>query len=66
MTTLEKSKALDSTADGVDKYIYREDIKEYAKEKRALTKSAKNLYSLILGQCTESLRAKMKGKEEWK
>ena len=36
------------------------------KEKRALTKSAKKLYSLVLGQCTESLRAKMKGKEECK
>ena len=32
------------------------------KYKRALTKSSKNLYSLVMGQYTESLRAKMKGK----
>ena len=66
MTTLEKPKDLYSTADDVDKDVYREDIKSYAKEKHALTKNAKNLYSLVLGQCTEILRAKLKGKEEWK
>ena len=53
-------------ADGVDKDIYRENIKAYTKYNRALTRSAKKLYSLVLGQCTESLRAKMKGKEDWK
>ena len=31
-----------------------------------LTRSAQKLYSLVLGQCTESLRAKMKRKEDWK
>ena len=29
-------------ADHVYKYIYRKDVKTYAKEKRALTKSVKN------------------------
>ena len=50
----------------MDKYIYIGDIKAYAKYKRALTKSAKTLYSLFLGQYTEILSMKMKGKEEWK
>ena len=49
MPTLEKPEALDSTADDVDKDIYRKYIKAYTKDKRALTKSAKNLYSLVLG-----------------
>ena len=31
-----------------------------------LARSAKTLYSLVLGQFTESLCAKMKGKEDWK
>ena len=66
MPTLENFKYLDSMADGVDKDIYREDVKEYAEENRALTRIAKKLYSLVLGQCTESLRAKMKGKEDRK
>ena len=36
---------------------------EYVKDNRVVTRSAKHLYSLVLGQCTKSLRAKMKGKE---
>ena len=63
---LEKPEDLDSTADNVDKDIYREDIKAYAKDKFGLTKSAKMLYSLVLGQCTEILHSKIKVKEEWK
>ena len=66
MPTSENPEALDSMAYDVDKYIYREDTKVYAKDNRALTMSAKTLYSLILGQCTESLHAKIKVKEEWK
>ena len=66
MPTLEKTEDLYSMAGDVNKDVYIEDVKEYAKDKCALTKSAKNIYSLVLGQCTESLRAKMKGKEERK
>ena len=66
LPTLEKPKALDSTAENLDKDIYREDIKAYARDKCVITNSAKNLYSLVLGQCTESLCAKMKGEDEWK
>ena len=66
MPMLEKPKALDSTADNVDKDIYREDIKAYANYKGALTKSAKKIYSLVLGQCTESMCMIMTGKEKWK
>ena len=50
MPTLENPEALDSMADDVGTDILREDVKAYAKDKRALTKSAKNLYSLVLGQ----------------
>ena len=57
---------MDSIADDVEKDIYREYVKAHEKEKCALTKSAKNIYSLVLVQCTESLGAKMKGKEECK
>ena len=66
MPTLENPKALDSMADKVDKDIYREDVKTCVKYKRALTKSAKKLYLLVLGQYIEILPANMKGKEEWK
>ena len=66
MPTSEKPVALDSMAEGVDKDIYLEEVKTYVKEKCVLTRSAKTLYPLVLGQCTESLRAKMKGKEDRK
>ena len=57
---LEKPEALDSMEDDVDEDIYREDVKSYAKDNRALIMSAKNVYSLVLGQCTEILRTKIK------
>ena len=40
MPTLENPKALDSMADGVEKDIYREDVKAYAKDNCVLTRSA--------------------------
>ena len=48
MPTL-KPDALDSTSDDVYKHTFREDIKSIYKEKCALTRSAKKLYSLVLG-----------------
>ena len=65
MPTLDKPEALDSMTDDVDKDIYKEGVKAYTKDNCVLTRSAKNVYSLVLGKCTESLRAKMKGKEDW-
>ena len=58
--TLENPIALDSMEDGVDKDIYIEGVRAYAKDKRTLTKNSKKLYSLVLGQCTKNLCAKMK------
>ena len=52
-----------SMSDDVDRDIYREDVKAYVKDNRALTRSSKKLYLLFLGQCTEILRSKMKQKE---
>ena len=62
MPTLVNPKALYSMSDDVDKDFYREDVKSYAKDNHALTRSAKKLYSLVLGQCIGILRVKMKGK----
>ena len=58
---MEKPDGLGRMAYDMDKDIYKEDIKSFAKDNRALTRSAKKLYTLVLGQFTESLRAKMKG-----
>ena len=50
MPTPDNPKALDSGADEVDNYIYKEYVKTYAKENRAITRSANKIYSLVLGQ----------------
>ena len=65
MLTLEKPEDLDSMEYDVDKYIYKEYAKAYVKDNRELTRSPKKLYSLVLGQCTKSLRTNIKGKEYW-
>ena len=62
MPTFVKPEALGSMEDDVDKDVYREDVKAYVKENCALAKSAKKLYSLVLGHFTEILREKMKVK----
>ena len=66
MPTFGKPEALDSIEDEMDKDIYIEDVNAFVKYNRVLTRSSKNLYSLVLGRCTEILRAKMKGKKKWK
>ena len=62
MPTLKNTKALYSMAEDVEKGIYKEDVNAYANDNRLLTRSAKTLYSLVLGQFTESLRTKIKVK----
>ena len=53
-------------ADNVDKDVYIKDVKVYMKDNSTLTRSARKLYLLVLVKCTESLRAKIQGKEGWK
>ena len=53
MPTLENPKSLDLGAGEVEKYINKEDIKTYAKDNYDLTRSAKKIYSQVLGnRCT--------------
>ena len=66
MPTLENPKSLDSVADKVYKYIYKEYVKAFSKDNHELTRSSKKLYSLVFGQCEEILHAKMKGIYNWK
>ena len=62
MHSLEKPETLDSMAEGIDTYLYRENVKAYAEDIPTFSRSAKNLYSLVLGECTEILRKKNEGK----
>ncbi len=51
--------------DELTKMFYMEDYKEYRKQQIAIKNSETKLYECILGQCTEQLKAKLKGMEEF-
>ena len=61
---LEPKKPTDLT-DELIKMFYVEDYKEYRKQKVAIKNSETKLYECILGQCTEQLKAKLKGLSEF-
>jgi hypothetical protein len=47
-------------ADAIDTRIFEKEVDEYVKRKAKHTENSRKLFSLILGQCTEYPRAKMK------
>ncbi len=51
--------------DEVEKEIFREKIRMYVKTEAAIETSMKSLYDLIWGQCTESLRSRLRGDDNF-
>jgi hypothetical protein len=51
--------SLGDTADAIDKRIWEKEIDEYVKRKAKHGDNCRNLFSLILGQCTDYLKAKL-------
>jgi hypothetical protein len=51
--------SLDATADAIDKRIWEKEIDEYVKRKAKHGDNCRTLFSLILGQCTDYLKAKL-------
>jgi hypothetical protein len=49
------------TIDPVEQEIFREKIRMYVKTEAAIETAMKSLYDLIWGQCTESLRSRLRG-----
>jgi hypothetical protein len=47
--------------DPVDQEIFREEIQIFVKTKAAIESTMKSLYDLIWGQCSESLRSRLRG-----
>ena len=47
------------------KLIFKGQISEYIKREATLQQNMQRAYSLILGQCTELLRAKLKQSNDW-
>jgi hypothetical protein len=51
--------------DEVEKEIFQEKIRMYVKTEAAIETSMKSLYDLIWGQCTESLRSRLRGDDDF-
>jgi hypothetical protein len=50
-----------ATVDAVNQAIFSEEIRQFVKDKAAIVAAMKALYSVIWGQCSETLRSKLKG-----
>ena len=60
-----KPQAVDSTASDVDKEIHKEEIKEYVKDRKLIKSNLKKVYSLMYGNCTESLQTMLRADSEF-
>ena len=49
----------------VDVEIHKEEIKEYVKDLKTIKSNLKKLYSLIYGNCTESVQTMIKADEDY-
>mmetsp|Transcript_20898 Transcript_20898/g.30720 ORF Transcript_20898/g.30720 Transcript_20898/m.30720 type:complete len:218 (-) Transcript_20898:420-1073(-) len=58
--TINKPTAVDSKAEHIEKDIYKEEIREYVKAKKALERATKQAYSLVWGQCSRPMREKLR------
>jgi hypothetical protein len=53
------------TVDSVDQEIFKEKIRMYVKTEASIETTMKSLYDLIWGQCSESLRSRLRGYEDY-
>jgi hypothetical protein len=54
-----KPAGIGTSTDPTDKRIWDKDIDEYVRRKAKLTSNCEKLYSLVLGQCTDHMVAKL-------
>ena len=57
--TLKQPDDLKSTATATDRRIWEKRVDEYVKRESMLEDNINTLYSLVWGQCTDSLRARI-------
>jgi hypothetical protein len=56
-----KPKALGPDGDDVDKMILQQEVNDYVKRRKLYYENRDKLYTIVWGQCSESLQAKLKG-----
>jgi hypothetical protein len=52
------------TVDPVNQTIFNEEIRQFVKEKAGIVATMKGLYSVIWGQCSETLRSRLKSNSD--
>jgi len=63
LPVLEQPEDLADGATATEKRIWEKEIDEYVKEKAKLKQNVKALYSLVWGQCSDAMRAKLEGQQ---
>jgi hypothetical protein len=61
-----KPKLTGSSGDRVDELILQQEVNKYVKRKRTYFENRDKLYTIIWGQCSEALQAKLKGTKAFK
>jgi hypothetical protein len=61
-----KPKLASSSGDRVDELILQQEVNEYVKRKRTYYENRDKLYTIIWGQCSEALQAKLKSTKAFK
>jgi hypothetical protein len=54
-----------AVVDPVDQAIFNEEVRQFVKDKAAITAAMKALYSVAWGQCSEALRSKLKSNPDY-
>lgn len=52
--------------DTLQKAVFNEEVKEYMLRKRTFSSNKSKSFSIILGQCSPSLKSRLKGQDDWK
>lgn len=61
-----KPKPPENINDVFSKTILGEEIKEYMSRKRIYENNRTKVYTVVLGQCSEAMKAKLEGQSDWK
>lgn len=60
-----KPKAPVDGGDMLEKAIFGESVKEYMLRKRTYDNNRSKVYTVVLGQCSEAMKAKIEGQDNW-
>lgn len=61
-----KPKALSDSMDDVDKMILQQEVNDFVKRKKLYYENTDKVYTIIWGQCSDALQAKLKGSPSYK